>query len=167
MNHIVDYPHIHINDPSKVETMTKDGSDSVTNAANTGKGDFSLFNKVYSYIHGASGERHIKSRDNITVKEARAIEKEVSKMEYSLDGKVLKLNDATNLDLALKDITGRIHDRVENEVISFISNVVSENDISYYEGGNRKLYSPTNLGSENIGYIPKRIAITQKMFVMA
>ncbi len=155
------------NDPSKVESMKNDGSQSVTAASNTGQGDFSLFNKVYSYIHGASGERHIKSRDKITVKEAREIEKSVSKLEYTLDGQTIKLNNATNLELVLKDIGGRIHDRVENEVIAFVSGFISENEIVYYEGGKKKIFSPTDLGSENIGYIPKRVAITQKLFELA
>ena len=154
-------------DPIKVDTMTNDGSKSVTAATRAAEGDFTTFNTIYSFIHGASGDRHIKSRDKITVKEARAIEKEVSKLEYNLDGSTIKLNNSTNLNLALKDISNRIHDRVEGEVLSFISGTVSGNDVVYYEGGNKGVYSPTSLGSENIGFIPKRVVITQKMFEKA
>ena len=153
--------------PAAVETMSKDGSESVVVASATAKGDFSLFNQIYAFAHGASGERHIKSRDKITVNEARAIEAEFKKVEYTIDGKTFKLNTIDNTRKALEDISDRLHDRVESEALHSVYEVMSEGGVSYYQDGKQRFYPSNEYGLQNIGFIPKRVKISDHLYAMA
>ena len=146
-------------DPAMVEFMNADGSKSVTAATATAGGDFSLFNHAYSFIHGASGERHIKSRDKVTEKEARAIEKALGEVEYRIENESFQLNTVSNLN--------RLHDRVESETIHLIQDIMQGGGLVYYKDGKPNTFPIAGFGLENIGAIPERVKISDALYTKA